>query len=309
MHVFVTGGSGLTGPTVVTELINAGHTVTGLARSEESASRLRDLGASTLTGSLDDLDNLRAGAAAADGVVHMAFGGDFADPDALVRRDVEAIQALCDGLLNSDATDRPILTTSGTFAMRAGEVSTEQQPADDNAIAWFRIPGERACLSFAERGLRPGVIRLAPTVHGPGDHGFIPIMIAAARRTGVAGYVGDGVRWPAVHRLDAATLFRLALEKGLAGGAYHGVAENVELKAVAEAIGETLGLPVRALTSEQAAEHFGNPFMALMYGTDAPASSQGTRQTLDWEPTHPTLLDELRAGDYFSEPDPALPQS
>ena len=309
MHVFVTGGSGLTGPAVITELVKAGHTITGLARSEGSAARLRNLGASTHPGSLDDLDSLRAGAAAADGVVHMAFGGDFADPDALARRDTAAIEALGEGLLGSDATDRPILMTSGTFAMRAGSVSTELQPADDNAAAWFRIPGERACLAFAERGLRPGAVRLAPTVHGPGDYGFIPMMIAAARRTGVAGYVGDGVRWPAVHRLHAATLFRLALEKGPAGSAFHGAAENVELRAVAEIIGETLDLPVRSLTAEQAAEHFGNPFMALAYGTDAPASSQWTRDTLGWQPTHQTLLDELREGDYFIAPDQSLPST
>ena len=202
MHVFVTGGSGLTGPAVVTELINAGHTVTGLARSQESATRLQELGAATHTGSLDDLDILRAGAAAADGVVHMAFGGDFADPDALVQRDTAAIEALGDGLLDSSAIDRPILMTSGTFAMQAGAVSTEQDPPGDEAIAWFRVPGERACLAFADRGLRPGAVRLAPTVHGPGDYGFVAMMIAAARRTGVAGYIGD-VRWPAIHRLDA----------------------------------------------------------------------------------------------------------
>ncbi|WP_375488964.1 SDR family oxidoreductase [uncultured Jatrophihabitans sp.] len=306
MRVFVTGGSGLTGPSVVTELINAGHAVTGLARSEESAARLRGLGASTHPGSLDDLDSLRAGAAAAEGVVHMAFGGDFADPDGLVRRDTAAIDALGQGLLDSGGADRPLLMTSGTFVMRAGSVSSEQDRADDEAVARFRIPGERACLAFTERGLRSGAVRLAPTVHGPADYGFIPMMIAAARRTGVAGYVGHGVRWPAVHRLDAATLFRLALEKGPAGSAYHGAAENVHLQEVAEVIGETLDLPVRSLTPEQAAEHFGNPFMAIAYGTDAPASSAWTRETLGWEPTHPTLLDELRNGDYFAEPDRSL---
>ena len=309
MHVFVTGGSGLTGPAVVTELINAGHTVTGLARSQESAARLRELGAATHTGSLDDLHSLRDGAAAADGVVHMAFGGDFADPHALIHRDTSAIQALGEGLLDSGATDRPILMTSGTFAMQAGTVSAEQDAPGDEAIAWFRVPGERACLAFADRGLRPGAVRLAPTVHGPGDYGFIPMMIAAARRTGIAGYVGDGVRWPAIHRLDAATLFRLALERGPAGSAYHGAAENVALKAVAEIIGDTLDLPVRSLTTDEAAKHFGNPFMATAYGTDAPASSQWTRETLSWEPTHPTLLDELRSGDYFTEPNQPLPTS
>ena len=150
-------------------------------------------------------------------------------------------------------------------------------------------------------------MRRAPTVHGSGDYGFIPMMIAAARRTGIAGYVGDGVRWPAIHRLDAATLFRLALEKGTAGSAYHGAAENVELKAVAEIIGDTPDLPIRSLTTDEAAEHFDNPFMAIAYGTDAPASSRWTRDALGWEPTHPTLLEELRNGDYFTEPDRSRP--
>ena len=306
MHVFVTGGSGLTGPAVVRELISAGHAVTGLARSEPAAARLRELGAATHPGALDDLDSLRAGAAAADGVVHMAFGGDFADPDALARRDVAAIEALGEGLLTSGAADRPILMTSGTFATRAVSVSTELDVAPDDALAWFRGPGERACLSFAESGLRPGVVRLAPTVHGPGDYGFIPMMISAARRTGVAGHVGDGVRWPAVHRLDAASLFRLAVEKGPVGSTYHGAAENVQLRAVAQIIGEKLDLTVRALTPDEATEHFGNPFMALAYGTDSPTSSERTRTTLGWEPTHPTLLDDLRDGDYFTDPGRSL---
>lgn len=224
MRIFVTGGSGLTGPAVVSELIANGHVVTGLARSDAAAARLDALGASSHPGSLEDLDSLRAGAAAADGVLHMAFGGDFADPDDLIRRDRSAIEALGEPLVGSD---RPLVMTSGTFAMAAGSVSHEEDAPDQTSIAHFRIPGEQACLGFASRGVRASVVRLSPTVHGPGDYGFIAMLIAAARRTGMSGYVGDGAnRWPAIHRLDAASLFRLALEKAPAGTALHGADES-----------------------------------------------------------------------------------
>lgn len=211
MHVFVTGGSGLTGPAVVAELIAAGHTVVGLARSDDAAGRLRALGAQTLRGSLEDLDSLREGARAVDGVIHMAFGGSFADPGDLVRRDLTAIETLGQALTGSG---KPFVSTSGTFVMPAGRVSAETDAPDPEAIARFRVPGEQACLAFADQGVRASVVRPAPTVHGPGDYGFIPALIAAGRRTGVSAYIGDGAnRWPAIHRLDAASLFRLALEK------------------------------------------------------------------------------------------------
>ncbi len=304
MHVFVTGGSGLTGPAIVSELLRAGHTVTGLARSRASADKLEALGASTRQGSLDDLDSLRAGAAQADGVIHMAFGGDFADPDGLARRDSTAITALGEPLVESG---RPLVMTSGTFAMTAGRVSTETDTPDPASLAGFRIPGEQACLSFAERGVRASVVRLAPTVHGPGDYGFIPMLIAAARRTGVSAYIGDGNnRWPAIHRLDAATLFRLALEKAPAGSALHGAGEEaITLKSIAHKIGDLLAVPTRSLPAEQAGEHFGNPFMAAVYGTDAPASSARTQTLLDWTPTHATLLEDLEQGDYIDGATPA----
>lgn len=299
MRIFVTGGSGLTGPAVVAELLAAGHQVTGLARSKASADRLEALGAVAHPGSLDDLDSLRGGAAHADGVIHMAFGGDFADPAELARRDSSAIRALGEPLAG---TGKPLVMTSGTFAMAPGAVSTETDAPDPDSIAGFRIPGERACLDLADRGVRAVVVRLSPTVHGPGDYGFIPGLIAAARRTGVSVYVGDGGnRWPAIHRLDAAALFRLAVENAPAGSALHGAAEQgITLKTIAEKIGDLLDLPTRSLTPAKAVEHFDNPFMAVAYGTDAPASSTATQTLLSWTLTHPTLLEDLEHGDYIS---------
>ena len=296
MHVFVTGGSGLTGPAIVAELIAAGHTVTGLARSADAAARLRKLGADTLTGSLEDLDRLRAGAKAADGVIHLAFGGSFADPEDLVRRDRTAIETLGQALAGSG---KPFVSTSGTLVMPGGRVSDEQDAPDPASIAWFRIPGEQACLTMAGQQVRSSVVRLAPTVHGPGDHGFIPMLIAAARKHGVSAYIGDGAnRWPAVHRLDAAVLFRLALEQAPAGSALNGAAENVTLRSVAEQVARSLGLPAVSLTPEQAAGHFGDPFMAGVFAADAPVSSVRTQKLLGWSPTHPTLLEDIEAGDY-----------
>lgn len=301
MHVFVTGGSGLTGPAIVAELVAAGHTVTGLARSDAAAARLESLGATPHPGSLDDLDSLRSGAEAADGVLHMAFGGDFADPDDMMRRDRTAIETLGRALEDSG---KPFVSTSGTLVMPLGRETTEMDEPDPAGIAGFRIPGERACLGFAARGVRTSVVRLAPTVHGPGDYGFIGMLVATARKTGRSAYVGDGGnRWPAVHRLDAASLFRLALEKAPAGSVLHGVAESgVTFKSIAETIARALNLPVVSLTPDEAAGHFVSPFMATVYGIDAPVSSSHTQELLGWSPTHPTLLDDLEHGDYFATP-------
>lgn len=297
MRVFITGGSGLTGPAIVAELLRAGHTVIGLARSDDAAARLEKLGAEAHRGSLDDLESLRAGAARADGVIHMAFGGDFSDPDSMRRRDVAAIETLGKELIGSE---KPFVSTSGTLVMRAGQEATEEDPADPHSIAAFRIPGEQACLGFAKQGVRSSNVRLAPTVHGPGDYGFVPMLVAAARRTGVAAYIGDGSnRWPAVHRLDAAVLYRLALEKAPLGTALHGTSENLTLRSIAEKIGQKLGLPVRSIPPDEATAHFGNPFMARVFATDAPASSARTQSLLGWTPTHATLLEDLESGDYF----------
>ncbi|MEW9551559.1 SDR family oxidoreductase [Nonomuraea sp. NPDC050783] len=301
MHVFVTGGTGQTGPAVVAELVAAGHTVTGLARSDAAAARLESLGAAAHRGSLDDLDSLRAGAEAADGVLHMAYGGDFSDPDDMARRDRTAIETLGRPL---ERSGKPLIVTSGTLVMPAGRESTEKDEPDATGIAAFRIAGERACLDFGARGVRAGVVRLAPTVHGPEDHGFIPMLIATARATGVSAYVGDGAnRWPAVHRLDAAVLFRLALEKAPAGSVLHGVAESgVTLRSVAEVIARRLGLPTVSLTPAEAATHFVSPFMAAAYGFDGPVSSSRTRELLGWSPVRPALLEDLEHGDYLAVP-------
>ncbi|RSM67976.1 3-beta hydroxysteroid dehydrogenase [Kibdelosporangium aridum] len=299
MHVFVTGGTGQTGPAVVAEFVAAGHTVTGLARSDTSAARLESLGATPHRGCLDDLDSLRHGAEAADGVLHMAYGGDYADPDDLIRRDCAAIEALGQTLAGSG---KPFVSTSGTLVTRAGRVSTEQDAPDPESVAAFRIPGEQACLGFADLGVRAGVVRLAPTVHGPGDYGFIPALIAAARRAGVSAYIGDGInRWPAIHRSDAARLFRLALEKAPAGSVLHGAGESaVTIKSIAEQIARNLGVPTTSLTLEQATEHLGNPYLAAFFSLDVPVSSEHTQALLGWAPKHATLLEDLKTGDYFT---------
>lgn len=299
MHVFITGGTGQTGPAIVSELVAAGHLVTGLARSDAAAARLEELGATPLHGSLDDLGVLSAGAEAADGVVHMAFGGDFSNPQDMTRRDVAAIGALGEPLTG---TGKPLVITSGTLVLPAGRVGVESDPGAPDAVAGLRLGGEQASLDLAASGVRSVVIRLAPTVHGPHDHGFIPMLIATARRTGMSGYVGDGAnRWPAVHRFDAAALYRLALEGAPAGSVLHGVAEEaIVFKSIAEKIGENLGIPVESLDPASAAEHFGSPFMATVYGADAPASSEHTRQILGWAPSHGTLLEDLGDGDYFT---------
>jgi len=299
VHVFVTGGSGQTGPTVVTELISAGHTVTGLARSDASAARLEALGATPYRGSLDDHDSLRSGAEAADGVLHMGYGGDYADPDALARRDRGAIEALGQGL---GKTGKPLVITSGTLVMPGGRVSIEQEAPDPESVVAVRVAGEQACLSFADQGVRASVMRLAPTVHGPDDHGFIPALIAAARRAGVSAYIGDGAnRWPAVHRADAASLFRLALEKAPAGSVLHAAGESaVTIKSIAEQIARILDIPTVSLSLEQASEHLGNPFLAKFFSLDVPVSSEHTQALLGWTPKHATLLEDLETGDYFT---------
>ena len=299
MHIFVTGGSGQTGPAIVTELIAAGHTVAGLARSDKAAARLGELGADIRRGSLDDLDALATGARAADGVIHMAFGGDFSNPPSMTARDCAAINALGQALAGSA---KPLVITSGTLVMAPGRVTTELDAPDPQSLGSLRIPGERACLAFADRGVRAIVLRLAPTVHGPGDYGFIPFLISAARRTGVSAYVDDGAnRWPAIHRQDAATLFRLAVEGAPAGSTLHGAGESaITFETIAHLIGRILRIPTASLTPEEALSHFQNPFFARAFAIDAPVSSAHTRKLLGWTPTHPTLCEDMEASDYFS---------
>ena len=299
MHIFVTGGSGQTGPAIVSELIAHGHAVTGLARSDKSSARLRALGAEALGGSLDDLELLAKGAREADGVIHMAFGGDFADPASMTKRDCAAIDAMGQALVGSG---KPLVMTSGTLVMPTGKVATEQDEPDSQSLGTLRIPGERACLRFAARNVRAMVLRLAPTVHGPSDYGFIPFLISTARRTGVSGYIADGAnRWPAVHRQDAATLYRLAVEKAPAGSRLHGTGESaVTFETIAHVVGRMLELPVISVPVEKAVEHFQNPFFAKAFAVDSPVSSAYTRELLGWHPSHSTLLQDLQTGDYFS---------
>jgi len=295
MRVFVTGASGFIGSAVVTELIGAGHQVTGLARSPSAAARLSALGAQVAAASLSDLDALRAAAAASGGVIHLAYRhGDPAEVAA--EADRAAIEALGDALAGSG---RPLVVTSGTLVLPAGRVGTERDAANPGAPAATRVPGEQAALAAAGRGVRASVVRLAPCVHDAERRGFAGTLIDIAARTGVAGYLGDGSqRWPTLHRQDAARLYRLAVETAPAGLVLHGVAEQgVPLRSIAALIGDKLGLPVRQIPDADAGVHFG--WLATLAGTDAPASSTVTQELLSWQPAHPGLLDDLRHGHFF----------
>jgi nucleoside-diphosphate-sugar epimerase len=309
MRVFVTGASGWIGSAVVPELIGAGHQVTGLARSDASAAALTAAGAQVHRGTLDDLDSLRSAAAASDGVIHLAFKHDIAftgDFQGAADADGRAIETFGEALAGSD---RPFVIASGTLGLAPGRVATERDglapdPAHATLIggAQTRLANAHLTLSLASRGVRSSVVRLPPTVHGEGDNGFMATVIGIARDKGVSGYIGDGSsRWPAVHRLDAAHLFRLALEKAPAGSVLHAIAdEGVPIRDIAEVIGRHLDLPVVAISPEDAGEHFA--WLAGFLATDSPASSTPTRELLDWHPTHPGLIDDLDKGHYFHNP-------
>ena len=293
MRVFVTGATGFVGSAVVQELLGAGHQVLGLARSEASAQALASTGAEVLRGTLDDLATLHRGAAAADGVIHTAYVHDFAAYAAAGETDKRAIDALGAALRG---TDRPLLVTSGLAGLgRNGQPGTE---ADTPAASPRQSDATAAAL--AAQGVRAITIRLAASVHDERDHGFVPTLIDIARQRGVAAYVGDGLnRWPAVHRRDAAHLYRLALEQGPAGARYHAVAdEGIALRDIAAVIGRHLHLPVVSKSAEEAADHFG--WMARFVGLDMPATSLLTQQQLGWQPSHPGLLPDLEQGDYFA---------
>ncbi len=288
MHVFITGGTGLIGSATVAELLAHGHTVLALARSDASAGAVEAAGASPLRGSLGDLDVLRTGAEGADGVIHLAFANDFSSPEALARAvadETAALTTLGEALVGSD---RPLVTVSGTPWV-AGRLSTEDDPLPTEGPVGGRGRTVNAALGLASRGVRTSAVRLPRTVHNRGDGGFAGLLTGIARRSGVSGYPGDGTqRWPAVHALDAAALFRVALEKAPAGTAWHAVADEGDaVRDIAAVIGRRLGLPV-----EQVPEDSFGPLGAI-FAMDQPSSSAYTRAALAWEPTHPSLLADL----------------
>jgi nucleoside-diphosphate-sugar epimerase len=292
MRVFVTGASGWVGSAVTAELIAAGHQVVGLARSDASAEAVAAAGAEVRRGDITDLDSLRAGAEGADGIIHTAFIHDFNAHDDAAAVDFAAVQLFGDLL---EGSDRPLVIASGIL----GAVSVETDRPDP-ATSWSpRRLTEQTLLEFADRGIRSSAVRLAPTVHGDGDHGFIAALIGIDREKGSSGYIGDGSNtWPAVHRLDAAHLFCLALETAPAGSALHAVDdEGVPLRDIAEVVGRHLDLPVVSVAPEDAVDHFG--WLGRFLGIDSHASSAITRDLLGWKPTHPGLIEDLELGHYF----------
>jgi nucleoside-diphosphate-sugar epimerase len=296
MKVFVTGATGFVGSAVVQELIQAGHTVLGLARSDAGAASLASMGAEVHRGSLEDLDSLRAGARAADGVIHTAFIHDFSKFAENCEIDRRALQALGAELKDSG---RLLIATSGAALIRSGSMGTETDPPIPESAAYPRS-SDATAIALSEHGVNAAVVRLPPTVHGAGDHGFVPQLIEIARSKGMSVYVGDGMnRWPAVHRQDAAVVYRRALEKGVAGVRYHAIAEEgVLFKDIAALIGQRLNVPVVSKSAEEAQAHFG--WFAGFAGMDVPTSSAITRDALDWYPKRADLLTDMREAGYFA---------
>jgi nucleoside-diphosphate-sugar epimerase len=293
MRVFVTGASGWVGSALVPELVRSGHEVVGLARSEASMTALALSGAQARRGSLEDLDSLREGAAESDGVVHLAFIHDFSQYDAANEVDRQAITAMGAAL---EGSGRPLVVASGVPTTAERRPATE---ADPPSPGFPRSEASALTVDLASSGVRSSVVRLPPTVHGRGDHGFISMIVGVARQRGVSGYTGDGSNvWPAVHCSDAAGLFRLALEGAAAGSTWHAVAdEGVPTRAIAEVIARHLDVPVVSIAPDDAGEHFG--WIGMVWGADIPATSAFTRERLGWQPTGPSLVQDLEAGHYF----------
>lgn len=294
MRVFVTGATGFIGTAIVQELISAGHQVLGLARSDASAQKLIDAGAEVHRGDLEVLDSLRSGAASADGVIHAGFIHDFTRFQEVCQVDKIAIETIGEVLAGSN---RPFIVTSGTALVCPGKLATEDIIPPFNP-AWPRV-SEQTADAVAALGVRAAAIRLSPSVHGDDDkHGFIPILVNLAKEKGVSAYIGEGQnRWNAVHRLDAAHLYRLALENAAPDARYHASAEEaITVKTIAEAIGKQLDIPVVSISPEAAAEHFG--WFAHMAAIDCPASSKWTQEHLNWHSTHSTLLADIDNGVY-----------
>jgi nucleoside-diphosphate-sugar epimerase len=301
MRVFVTGASGHIGSPVVAELLGAGHEVVGLARSDESAAKLEAAGAEVRRGDLDDLDGLAAAAADSDGVIHLAFKHDLmqtGDMEGAIGADMAATQAFGDAL---SGTDKPLINTGGSLMLAMAGINDRPGTEEDTLPGGHRVDVENATIALADRGVRSSVIRLSPLVHSHLDkHGFGPVLIGIAREKGYAGYPGEGTnRWPAVHTLDAATLYRRAVESAPAGSRLHGVAdEGIPFREIAAAIGAGTGLPVKSVPADETEDYFG--FLAFFIGLDNPTSNKITRETLGWEPTHPGLIADYAEGHYFA---------
>jgi nucleoside-diphosphate-sugar epimerase len=302
MRVFVTGASGHIGLPVVRDLLAGGHKVVGLARSPASAEKISSAGAEVLRASLDDLDKVREASKNADGVIHLAFKHDIAfsgDFAGALAADLRAVEAIGEALAGSG---KPFVNTSGTMLLAhsvRGRAGTEDDEGQEGGNP--RVASEKLSLAFAKRGVRTSTMRLAPTVHSSLDHhGFIPMLIAAARKNGFSAYVGDGVaRWPAVHTLDAARLYRLALEAAPAGSHVHAAAEEgVPFRSIAEAIGRRLSVPAKSVPAEKAGDALGG-FIGMIAQLDNPTSSARTRELLGWKPTHADLLADIAEGHYF----------